>query len=83
MSWFSWKKYTVDTNWTGDRWGIHLYRKEYTVLSSFPFETTIKSDYVKTETERDAIINDFIVNKDKYIREYENKEQQGRSIKLP
>jgi len=67
----------IKTVWFGDSWRIRLIRSKW--LCS---DTTIKSEAAYSDKERDEIIEKFKLNKDKYLKEYESKENQEKTIPL-
>ena len=60
--------YEIRYVWYGAQWNIYLYR--YKILS----ENIIKSGSAQSEKLRDEMVEDFKLNREKYEKEYEEKQ---------
>jgi len=70
--------YMIESEWNGSRFGIYLVRRSFWTSWS----TFIKSNYANNIKDRDDIIQDYKLNKVKYINEYETKESLNVCIKI-
>lgn len=74
--------YEIKTEWSHNHWTVRLIRTTYSFwLGSYDYKI-IKSDRVKSEKERDEIINDYKINKMKYINTYECNERKNQTIPI-
>jgi hypothetical protein len=72
------EKYYIESCWSGNYWYITLYQK----IDGKEHDQSIKFTSAESERDRDHIIRDYKLNKDRYIQDYKNKTSQNIQIPL-